>query len=113
MNPTNFELALFGLIFVIGVMIGGMVVAFMVGRKDTSEDEEPGGFTDTDILNWLEFSECNLFFNTQVDNGSWGLLGGRNEMISVGKSIRQVVAHARMKEAEEAANAPLTEEVTA
>lgn len=106
MNPDQFIIDL--IIFAFGVLIGVGTVAFMVGRREHETMVSSTADQDTETVNWLEFSECNLFFNTEVDGGSWGLLGGKNELLAVGKSIRQAVASARMKETAEAANGVYT-----
>ena len=58
------------------------VLLDQVGERDSSE-----------LLNYLEKSECNLFYNSTIN--AWGLVDGQDKLISAGHSIRATLRRAR------------------
>lgn len=85
--------------FALGTVIGMATVAFMVGRRGADEDLQPLASVtdDTELLDFVEQFQCNLFYNSKVGNGAWGLLGGSNDVLSVGTTLRQAVKSAITK----------------
>lgn len=53
-----------------------------VGERDSSE-----------LLNYLEKSECNLFYNSTIN--AWGLVDGQDKLIAAGHSIRATLRRAQ------------------
>lgn len=47
-------------------------------------------------LEYLEKSKCNLFYNPQIN--SWGLVDGKDKLISAGESIRDTIRRAQDKD---------------
>lgn len=93
---NSLELIIDLTIFAIGMLVGMGVVAFVM-RPTENNTVTTSTHSDADLIDYLDESECNLFFNTQVDGGSWGVLDGRNELVTAGKTVRQAVSGALMK----------------
>lgn len=55
---------------------------------------------DTELLDFLEKSECNLFFNGTL--GAWGLLDGDDKIVATAHSVRTTLARAIEKGRQEA-----------
>jgi hypothetical protein len=91
-----------GLALVLGLLIGAVVTGLMASLRPpaTVAPNE-----DTELLDFLDDSQCHLFFNTKVDNGAWGMLDADNNMLSVGYTVRQAIQNARLHVTEKLANA--------
>lgn len=96
MNLTQFAMG-FGLL-TLGILIGMFVTAVMVGRRDDAEVLAAPEPRDTTLVNYLERSECNLFFNPGM--GAWGLLDGSNKMLATAHTVRNTLGRAMDKDSE-------------
>lgn len=92
--------------YVVGLLFGAVIVAFFFGRRDTAEDdlEIAAAREDSALLDYLEVSECSLYFNPRVDGGAWGLVDGASLVLGIGRTARQALTTARNNEAANAAN---------
>ena len=96
MNISDFAI-LFG-IFSVGTIVGMFTTALLAPLHDDSDATESAPQThDTTLLNYLEQSECNLFFNPEI--GAWGLLDGGNKMLATAHTVRNTLGRARDRDA--------------
>ena len=90
-------------------LIAGVILQMM--WEDISSKDNPAGLSgpyadkdpDVMLLDYLEKSECNLYFNVQM--GSWGLLDGNDSLIATGQTVRSTLARAILNDKAEVANA--------
>jgi hypothetical protein len=47
----------------------------------------------SDLLSYLETSECNLFYNPVIN--SWGLVDGKDTLIAAGSSVKAALRRAQ------------------
>lgn len=85
-----------------GILIGILIVAlFSNANDDTTQDRmtHASNAADAELLNYLNKSECNMFFNPGM--GAWGLLDGQNKMLATAHTVHACLARAMEKDAGE------------
>jgi hypothetical protein len=83
---------LFG-VFVLGLFIGFSILALVVTGMDEDIDIPRLGTQDTELLDYLETSKLNIFFNPSLS--AWGLLDDTNKLISSSPNLRVTIASAK------------------
>lgn len=88
---------LFG-VFTLGTMLGVVLLALFVGSRDNADDiiSQAAAEQDAELMDYLEHSECNLFFNPTL--AAWGLLDGQDKMIATARSVRTTLARAMVSD---------------
>jgi hypothetical protein len=88
-------------LFLCAVAMGGITVALVTRADEQQLDgvmqaawfaSASGHARDTALLDFLEKSECNLFFNTKL--GVWGLLDGSDKIVATAHTVRATLARA-------------------
>lgn len=93
----NFFLIYFA-VLIAGILIG-ICAAIAYRATDAFEIEmdvlldQVGERDSTELLNYLEKSECNLFYNSTIN--AWGLVDGKDKLIAAGHSIRATLRRAQ------------------
>lgn len=102
MTGAQFAL-LFGM-FILGALAGVAVLALMIGAREDNSSlvTQAAHAQDAALMDYLERSECNLFFNPTL--AAYGLLDGKDQMIATGHSIRTTLARAILNDKAEVAN---------
>lgn len=92
MTAAQFAL-MFG-VFMLGATAGVAVLALVIGTRDDSSTlvTQAAAEQDATLMDYLEQSECNLFFNPTLS--AWGLLDGQDKMIATAHSVRVTLARA-------------------
>lgn len=91
----NFFL-LYSAILLAGIMLG--ICATLVYQYPFEVEmnvllDQVGERDSTELLNYLEKSECNLFYNSTIN--AWGLVDGQDKLIAAGHSIRATLRRAQ------------------
>lgn len=92
----------------IGVLIGVGIMA-VVNMRDPFSDPMghfDGGLdrrehklhADTVLLDYLEQSEYNVFFNDTIDAGMWGVIAPHGKMIAAGATVRSALHRSKEKD---------------
>lgn len=83
-------------LFVCATALGGLVILLVMRYTDGPTMEELADMAanaqDAELLDFLEKSECNLFFNEQL--GAWGLLDGSDKIVATAHTVRTTLARA-------------------
>lgn len=87
-TPTIVALAL-----ITGLIVGMGLAAYMFHASPP--DDNQAAENDTKLLDYLEASHCNLFFNEQVHGGMWGFLRADNKPLATGRTVRNAIFNAR------------------
>lgn len=78
--------------FVFGLCMAALLTApFMEDVEDLIQQAENRDASA--LLDFLETSECNLFYNTTIN--SWGLVDGKDKLVAAGHSIRAALRRAQ------------------
>ncbi len=96
MTAAQFAM-LFG-VFILGVIVGVAILALFVNAKDDSSEpiSQAANEQDAVLMNYLERSECNLYFNPTIN--AWGLLDGKDTMVATAHSVRSTLARAMVND---------------
>lgn len=73
-----------------GATVGCATMGLFAAQQDSAETPP-----DQSLLDFLEASECNVFFNDRVDGGAWGILGADNKVIAAAPTIRSTLRAAQ------------------
>lgn len=89
-------------LIICAIFILGLVAGLCINFYDR-DDEDDADFADavaeaanqdaTALLNHLESSECDLFYNSTIN--AWGLVDGQDNLIAAGHSIRATLRRAQ------------------
>lgn len=84
------------LCFSLGAAIAALFLTMHIANDETWGDASQAADADAAAdLDYLERSECNLYFNPTIS--AWGLLDGKDELVSAGHSVRAALQRARNK----------------
>lgn len=84
---------------ILGACAGTFLTAVVMTGRFAPPPEPLHNDSDTALLDFLEQSECNLYFHPQV--GAWGLLDGKDKMVATALTVRSTLARAMEKDAAE------------
>lgn len=99
----------------LGVFLGVIIHSFLQGAKEGEPlhfqmGEMDGGqerrkyipHPDTVLLDSLEQSENNVYFNDNFESGMWGVLNKENKLLATGHTVRMALKRASVLELEKA-----------
>lgn len=104
MSTTYYSLM--ATMLLLGAAIGACLVSIFVHRREALGDLAvvASHAHDAKLMDFLEKSECNLFFNPGM--GAWGLLDGGNKLLATAHTVRTTLARAIEKDEGEAQHVP-------
>lgn len=99
-DPTAIKIALF-LAALLGIFVGALITGLLGALRQPVQTIE--SLDDSDLLDFLDETQCHLFFNKKVDEGAWGLLDTGNDLVGIGYTVRQAIQNARLRAADRSA----------
>lgn len=86
-------------ILIVGIVVGLCMAALLTApfMEDVEDLIQQAENRDASVLlNFLEKSECNLFYNATIN--SWGLLDGKDKIVAAAHSVRVCLRRAQDKD---------------
>lgn len=93
---TLIQISLMFGVFMLGATAGVAALALLVGGRSDGVPTSHANEQDATLMDYLEQSECNLFFNPTLS--AWGLLDGQDKMIATAHSVRVTLARAMISD---------------
>lgn len=91
---TTTQITLIGIFAIVCVILHGLLREDAVDLVDQASNQNAA-----DLLDYLERSECNLYFNATIN--AWGLLDGTDKLLAAGPNLRNLLSRALRADAEE------------
>lgn len=87
-------ITLIGIFAIVCVILHGLLREDVVDLVGQAANQNAA-----DLLDYLERSECNLYFNPTIN--AWGLLDGKDKLVAAGPNLRNLLSRALRADAEE------------